>query len=117
MSKRDDIIRHLASQVDSIHLDHPTRVAIDGVFLLRKELGNCWDYSIFVDAGFSTTVKRALTRDVELFGSAEEVERRYSTRYVPGQKIYLSLVEPARLASVVIENDDPTNPSIRERAI
>lgn len=45
MSKRDDIIRHIASQVDSIHLDHPTRVAIDGVdaagkSTLADELGH-----------------------------------------------------------------------------
>lgn len=84
----------------------------DGVFLLRPEVRDCWDFSIFVHASFSTTVKRAISRDVELLGSEKEVVRRYTERYVPGQKIYLSEVDPERLASVVVVNEDPMAPAI-----
>lgn len=89
----------------------------DGVFLLRPEIQDCWDFSIFVHADFSTTLGRAMARDVELFGSEEEVLRRYTERYVPGQKIYLSEVAPERAASVVVVNDDPRSPVIRTRAV
>lgn len=33
------------------------------------------------------TVRRVHRRDVELFGSAGELERRYQRRYLPGQVI------------------------------
>ena len=84
----------------------------DGVFLLRPELRACWDFSIFVRAEFSTTIRRALDRDAELFGSNEEALRRYNQRYVPGQEIYLSRVQPEDLATAVFDNDDPTSPTI-----
>ncbi len=84
----------------------------DGVFLLRPELRDFWDTSIFVRVGFDVTVKRAEERDRELFGSAENVRARYERRYVPGQQLYLSEVQPERLASLVVDNDDPEHPEI-----
>ncbi len=56
------------------------------------------------------TVARARERDAALLGGAEAVERRYRERYVPGQRLYLESVQPERLASVVVGNDDPTHP-------
>jgi uridine kinase len=80
----------------------------DGVFLLRPELLSYWDYSIFVDAPFETTMKRAELRDVSLFGGVEEVRRRYQQRYIPGQELYFAECRPKTLANVVIENNDQT---------
>ena len=53
----------------------------------RAELQGCWDLKIFVQVGPEESLRRALDRDVELFGSPEEVERRYRTRYLPGQQL------------------------------
>ena len=50
---------------------------LDGVFLLRAELRSHFDFSVFVRADFAVTVARAERRDVHLFGSVEEVRRRY----------------------------------------
>jgi uridine kinase len=55
----------------------------DGVFLLRPELIESWDLTVVVAVSFDETLRRALDRDVALFGSREEVERRYRSRYVP----------------------------------
>ena len=52
---------------------------VDGVFLLRPELYECWDYSIFVAMSFEVALQRALQRDVALFGSAEVVQARYAS--------------------------------------
>ncbi len=82
----------------------------DGVFLLRPELREHWDFSIFVRAAFEVTLKRALLRDRDLFGSDDAVRERYRDRYVPGQRLYLGEVQPEQQASVVIENDDPAHP-------
>jgi len=82
----------------------------DGIFLLRPELRSHWDFSIFVNATFDVTLARARVRDRELFGSDDALRERYRERYLPGQQLYLDEVDPERLASVVIANDDPTDP-------
>ena len=84
----------------------------DGVFLLRPELADLWDYRIFVDVVFDVALRRAMTRDQPLFGSAAAVEARYAQRYVPGQRLYLAAVRPWEQADVVVDNNDPSNPQI-----
>ncbi len=85
---------------------------LDGVFLLRPELREHWDISIFVRADFAVTVSRAEARDLALFGSAEAVRRRYDERYVPGQQIYLSECHPEQVASIVVDNNDLERPTL-----
>lgn len=87
-------------------------LVFDGVFLLRPELRGHFDFSIFVRADFSVTTARAEQRDVMLFGSIEEVHTRYRERYVPGQQLYLTTCEPERWASVVVDNNDPLQPTL-----
>jgi uridine kinase len=84
----------------------------DGVFLLRPGLREHFDFSIFLRADFSVTIARAEHRDLSLFGTVEEIRRRYHERYVPGQRLYLSQVQPECLASVVINNNDPLRPIV-----
>jgi uridine kinase len=84
----------------------------DGVFLLRPELSEHWDFRIFVDASFESTLSRALVRDVDLFGSPEAVRKRYLKRYIPGETLYLREVRPRERVDVVVENDDPADPGL-----
>jgi uridine kinase len=84
----------------------------DGVFLLRRELLDCWDAKVFVSVSFDEALRRACIRDRELFGSQAEVESRYRRRYIPGQKLYLAEADPLRTADVVVENDDPARPTL-----
>jgi uridine kinase len=86
----------------------------DGVFLLRHELREYFDFSVFVRADFAVTVRRAEQRDVQLFGNVEEVRRRYRERYVPGQQLYLSSAQPERWASIILDNNDPAMPYIED---
>lgn len=91
----------------------PTAVLLlDGVFLLRPELRDHFDFSVFVRADFAITVKRAELRDALLFGSVDEVRQRYQERYVPGQRLYLASAEPERFASIVVDNNDPERPHV-----
>ncbi len=85
----------------------------DGIFLLRPELNGHWDYRVFIDVDFSVALERALTRDLELFGSGEAVRERYRTRYIPGEQHYLDTVRPAGLADVVVGNNVFLNPRVR----
>jgi hypothetical protein len=40
---------------------------------------------------------------------------RYEERYVPGQQVYLSEVDPEQHADVIVINDDVAFPSMNER--
>ena len=85
---------------------------VDGVFLLRPELFEHWDYRIFVDVAFDTAVQRASVRDQDHLGAAEQVRARYWRRYVPGQHLYLDTVHPRERADVLIDNNDPADPQL-----
>jgi uridine kinase len=87
----------------------------DGVFLLRPELFESWDLRIFVSSSFDEILKRALDRDAALFGSRAEVERRYRSRYIPGQQLYFATARPTDTADFVIDNDEPTRPLLDSR--
>ena len=88
----------------------------DGVFLLRAELFASWDLRIFVSVAPHETLLRALNRDAALFGSREEVERRYSKRYIPGQELYLAAARPLEKADLVVENSDFLKPILHIQA-
>lgn len=87
-------------------------LVFDGVFLLVPELRGFWDFAIFVHADFETTLARALSRDLPLFGSETEIRRRYRVRYIPGERLYLGRHRPQERADVVVLNDDPDAPSL-----
>ena len=84
---------------------------LDGVFLLRPELIDRWDLSIFVSAAFERTLDRARIRDLARLGSTAEVERRFRTRYIPAQRLYLATARPADHADIIVHNDEPRLPA------
>jgi uridine kinase len=85
---------------------------LDGVFLLRPELCDVWDLRVFASVEPEETLRRALVRDRGLHASAAELERRYRTRYIPAQLLYLGAVRPEELADLVVVNDDPARPRL-----
>ncbi|EIV95127.1 uridine kinase [Frankia sp. QA3] len=85
---------------------------VDGVFLLRRELRDHWDVSIFLSISPGESLRRALVRDVDLFGSPAAVRERYEARYLPGQELYRQGAAPHEHAHVLIDNEDPVNPRI-----
>lgn len=112
---RRSVFDHRADSAVEAPLETVARDAVllfDGVFLHRPELRAYWDFTVFVRVGFDVSTARAETRDVGLFGSARKVRARYRERYVPGQRIYLREVDPERHASVVVDNEAPSDPTI-----
>jgi uridine kinase len=85
----------------------------DGVFLQREELRGCWDYTIYLHVSPADTMRRALVRDLARFGSVEEVKRRNTRRYLPGQELYRQRVDPAGQADTVLDMTDPSRPVSR----
>jgi uridine kinase len=80
----------------------------DGVFLHRPELRAYWDFSLFLDAPFAVTIARCASRD----GGSPDVDAPENRRYVEGQRLYLRECEPARLATMVIRNEDLASPQV-----
>ena len=83
----------------------------DGIFLLRPELNDLWDFRIFLDVGFEVSVERAVERNAEGMEFEKALRERFEQRYVPGQRLYLESVKPQELADVVVDNGDVGNPS------
>ncbi|MGW8485195.1 cytidylate kinase family protein [Streptomyces sp. NPDC055886] len=86
----------------------------DGVFLLRPELVDRWDLSIFMSVTFERTLDRARTRGEALAGSAAsttEIERAWRNRYIPSQQLYFAAAHPADHADIIVDNDELQRPS------
>jgi uridine kinase len=99
-------------QSDELRATNDNILIFEGVFLLRREIEHYWDLKIFVDIDFKTSIKRAIERDLYLFGSEEEILKKYQERYIPGQKIYFELENPKEKADIIIDNNDFTKPLI-----
>jgi uridine kinase len=82
---------------------------VDGVFLLRPELRKLWTLSVYLRVSPAESLSRAHRRDLELFGSYEEIQRRYLGRYLPGQALYREREHPERLAHILVDNEQPDN--------
>jgi len=80
----------------------------DGIFLHRPELRWYWDYSIFLEVKFEISIPRGAQRDEGL----PDWQAESNIRYVEGQKIYLTECEPAKQATIVINNEDLARPYI-----
>lgn len=96
----------------STEVPEQATLLFDGVFLLRPELRNVWHLTVYLRVGPEESLRRALERDLHLFGSDEEVRKRYLARYLPGQALYQNESDPEGRAHVVVDNNDPMTPVI-----
>jgi uridine kinase len=81
-------------------------LVVDGIFLLRPELDDLWDFRIFVEVELEEAIRRGVARD------GAETEELYRRRYAPGQRLYLEAVRPAERADVIFDNNDPERPQL-----
>jgi len=98
---------------ERIKVENDLIVLFDGIFLNRDELYTIWDISIFLEINFETVLERAIIRDIDYFGTIENVKERYLGRYIPGEELYLKLCKPKERAAIVIDNNDYNNPKIQ----
>ncbi|HZR95300.1 MAG TPA: hypothetical protein VFA56_06370 [Gaiellaceae bacterium] len=82
-------------------------VVADGLFLHHPSLRDLWTLSVFLRCDQRVAMERGIARDGSWMENARE---RYETRYVPEEKRYLDEVDPASLADIVVETDEPVVP-------
>jgi uridine kinase len=81
---------------------------IDGIFLHRRELLGYWDASVFLRTDFAVSNARCASRD----GSSPDPAAPSNRRYVEGQRLYLRTCQPEAKATIVIDYNDLSSPSI-----
>jgi uridine kinase len=81
----------------------------DGIFLLRPELEEIWDLSVYLEISYDESIKRAIERQEE---GSYEISELYQSRYIPGQKLYHIHVGPKRKADIIVDNNDLEKPLI-----
>jgi uridine kinase len=99
------IERRIDSQIQVAQRD--AILLFDGIFLLRPELIKHWDFKIFVDVDFETSVQRALDRDTNPKVSksdSDALRKRYYQRYIPGQRHYFMKANPKDNADIILDN-------------
>jgi uridine kinase len=106
-----------ALEVNEVAVPAAAVLVIDGVFLLRPELRDLWTLSVYLRVSPGETLRRAQRRDLELFGSADEVRRRYLGRYLPGQSLYRQQADPEGVADILVDNERPQEPVIERCGI
>lgn len=83
-------------------------VIVDGMFLHRAELDGVFAVSAFLDVPFHVTLQRMAARD----GSYPDPNHPSQRRYVQGQKLYCAARDPARRASLIVDNSDFSTPVV-----
>lgn len=81
----------------TIHLRPDQIVIIEGVFLLREEWKNYYDYIIFLDCPKEIRYDRVLQRDTYI-GNIPERVKKYIERYWVAEDYYLNKQSPLKLA-------------------
>jgi uridine kinase len=93
-----DVVMHGPVQ----YADQQMMTIVEGLFLLRDELVEWWDYSVFLDVDTQTSLTRKERRDGLVLESSDPLTRRY----VEGQGFYLERCQPRERATWVLDNVD-----------
>jgi len=107
-----DIEREQEIEGDAIVASPGAILVVDGVFLLRVELRECFELSVYVRVRRQTSIDRGVARDEPRSGDAVRERRLYEQRYAPAQDRYHEEASPEDRADVVIDNEDIENPVI-----
>jgi uridine kinase len=103
-----DVSTDRAVDAEVEHARPEAILVVDGIFLHRDELSDCWDISVFLTVPFEVTFERMSQRD----GCPLDFEDPANRRYLRGQQLYLAACAPESRADLVIDNSDPANPHV-----
>lgn len=81
-------------------LKQPDILLVEGVFLLRRELYQWWNLTVWIEINTSVIINRAIKRDSEYFGDEKTVRRVYKTRCLPAQHYHMQRDLPRQVADI-----------------
>jgi uridine kinase len=91
-----DVVRHRPVQ----YADLKMITVVEGLFLLRDELVDWWDCSVYLDVDLRTALARKGRRDGLVLDAANPLTRRY----VDGHELYAKACRPRERATWVLDN-------------
>ncbi|OBW60495.1 uridine kinase [Solibacillus silvestris] len=86
--------------IKTIDLSSNSIVIIEGIFLLRDEWKNFYDYIVFLDCPKEIRYERVLLRDTYI-GDLEARLKKYNERYWIAEEYYLIKQKPFELADYI----------------
>ncbi len=84
-------------------------LVLEGIYLLKPAFRRHYDLSMWIECGFDTALERAIARRQEGL-SIEETVLAYRTIYFPAQEIHFARDNPAKAATVIVNNDPRLGP-------
>jgi uridine kinase len=107
-----DPITQVNHQAVKVYAPENAVLVVDGVFALRPQYNDAWDFRIFLEVDLELSIERGATRDAETEGDRDAAERLHRDRYAAAERIYVAEVGPASVADVVIDNRDFREPRV-----
>ncbi|MFC7404014.1 AAA family ATPase [Georgenia alba] len=106
-----DLIREIA--VGNPAHDHPGTVVIaEGMSLLRPELADLWDVTVYLTVSEEVTLERVRDR-LDEDDDIEGVLGRYRNLYLPALALYRAIADPMDRSDVVIDMTDVEAPAVQ----
>jgi uridine kinase len=89
----------------NVSLARDAVLVVEGCFLFADGAANEFDLSVWLELPLERILERALQRprDLERMGGPDGVRSRYTTRYIPGQRLHLERDRPQAGADLVLE--------------
>lgn len=87
-------------------------LVVDGVFLHTPELRDAWDYTVWLDVDWQSTLRRIAHRDGTRGSPADLLRDAYQSGWVPRHLWYEEAIHPRERVDVVIDNSDVERPNV-----
>lgn len=105
-SKHLKYLKHDDKEVESlVDVPRPRLVLLEGIRLIRPEVLQYVDVSVWIDCPLDVATKRAVDRNRQQGDSEAEIAL-WDSKWVPESKLYFEQIAPHRLASFVYSQYD-----------
>ncbi len=107
-----DFVSNQQTQASTQTASPNALLIFDGVLLFCDQLASHFDLRIFIATDESVSLERGVARDHKRLGGSDAASRKYTSRYLPGQREYQKRNCPQDSAHLVVDNNDFLNPKI-----
>lgn len=95
--------------LEPIEIPSRTVLITDGAYLFKPNYREHWDLKIYLKTTFEIAMSRGVERDKDALGGFDLTKEKYENRYHKASRIYLTEIEPEKIADIIIDNSDFNN--------